>query len=138
MSHLTPHSGRRWPRSVFDGFEFFNPLAHFDSGIRVDIKETPDSFIVEAEMPGYESDEINVETRGDRLVISAERRNEINEEREGYVRRERRFGSLSRQFYLGNNVDTNNIKAQYRNGVLRITMPKIERDDSQRRQIPIE
>lgn len=138
MSHLTPHSGRRWPQSVFDGFEFFSPLANFDSGIRADVKETPDSFILEAEMPGYERDEINVETRGDHLVISAERRNEVNEEREGYVRRERRFGSLSRQFYLGNNVDTNNIKAQYRNGVLRIIMPKIEKDDSQRRQIPIE
>jgi len=107
-------------RDFFDG-DFWG----FAPTFRADIRETSQEFIVEAELPGMKKDEIVVELRDNTLTISAEKREEINEEKENYVRRERRFGSARRSFYV-ENVDDKKVKADYKDGVLKIVLPKLE------------
>jgi HSP20 family protein len=66
-----------------------------------------------------------VELRDNTLTISAEKVNEVNEEKDNYIRRERRQGRISRSFYV-QNVDNNGVKADYTDGVLKIVLPKLK------------
>ena len=66
--------------------------------MKVDIKESDDKYLLEAELPGVNKDDINIEIRNDIITISVERNEEIKEERENYIRRERRYGSFRRSF----------------------------------------
>jgi HSP20 family protein len=91
--------------------------------IRADIKENEKELIVESEMPGVKKEDVVVELRDNTLTISAEMNSETNEETEKYVRRERRRGSYSRRFYV-EDVDSAGVKADYKDGVLKITLPK--------------
>ncbi len=106
--------------------EFFdNDFFGFAPSFKADIRETPQEFIVEAELPGMKKDEIVVELKDNTLTISAEKKEEYNEEKENYVRRERRFGSTRRSFYV-ENVDDKKVKADYQDGILKIVLPKLE------------
>ena len=71
------------------------------------------------------------------MTISAERKEEINEESENYIRKERRYGSFKRSFYL-DNVDQEKIKAKFKNGVLKVKLPKKEITSPKENRIPIE
>jgi len=108
-----------------------------DAQMRVDIKENEKEYIVEADLPGVKKEEINVEINNDRLTISVERNEEVNEERENYIRRERRSGSISRSFYVENVVE-DRISAKFENGVLRMVLPKKEPGQYKRNRIVIE
>lgn len=115
-------------RSVFD--DFFNDsfLTGFTSAgapIRADIRETEKEYIIEAEIPGVNKGDIKLELRDDILTISTERREETNEERNNYIRKERRYGSYSRSFHV-ENVKNEETAAKYDNGVLTVTLPKLE------------
>ena len=76
-----------------------------------------------ADMPGFRKEEIHIDIDGDRLTISAEHSQETKQENETYLRRERRFGSLSRSFDISA-VSAQNITASYENGVLQLDLPK--------------
>lgn len=104
--------------------------------IRADIRETDKEFIIEAELPGVNKEDIKVDIRDDMLTISVENKVETNEERENYIRRERRYGTYSRSFYL-DNVKHEDIKAKYNNGVLTITLPKVDEGKGKNRKIEI-
>ncbi|MBP3242689.1 MAG: Hsp20/alpha crystallin family protein [Ruminococcus sp.] len=90
---------------------------------RTDIIEAEDKYILEAELPGFEKDEINLDINGDLLVITAEHKAEENAEEIKYIRRERNKGSYKRSFDISD-VDAENIDAEYKNGILAITLPK--------------
>ena len=123
--------------SINDMFnDFFNDdmLSEFNSGgsFKTDIKETPEEYVVHAELPGVKKEDINIDYNNNYLTISATRNNESEEKKDNYIRRERSCGSVSREFYI-NNVDKNLIKAKFDNGVLSIDLPKKEiysNDDS--------
>lgn len=102
---------------------FFNDEAQ--TGIKTDIRDTGDSYVIDAELPGYNRDEINVEVNDDILTISAEKHSENNEEdkNNGYIRRERFNGSVTRSFNISE-VDAASITAKHENGVLSLTLPK--------------
>lgn len=132
MSYLVPY-GRRgrnldWMRSVFDddwtdGL-FGGAMQNFFSGaIKADISEKENEYIVEAEMPGIKKDQIEIRYENNVLTISAKQRDEIKEEGGKYLRRERYFGEMRRSFLL-ENVDEDRIHAEYREGLLRIVLPK--------------
>jgi HSP20 family protein len=125
--------------SMFDNFfnDSFMP-AWFtgDTQMRVDIKENEKEYIVEADMPGVKKEEINLELNNDRLTIAVERNEEINEERENYIRKERRSGSFSRSFYV-ENVKDDEIEAKFENGVLSIVLPKEKAGISKKNRIEI-
>ncbi len=112
--------GREFMRDFFG-----NDLMDFGPSMRADIKETTTEYIVEAELPGLKKDDIVLELRDNTLTISAQKNEEVNEERENYVRRERRQGKMSRSFYVAE-VDTEAVKAEYTDGILRITLPKLK------------
>lgn len=100
-----------------------NPLGEF----KTDIKDNGDSYLLEAELPGFNKDDIHVDIDGGYLTISAERHSE-NEEKDkkgNYIKCERSYGSFSRSFDVSN-VKTEEIAAEYKDGVLKLTMPKKE------------
>lgn len=126
--------------NLFDNFfgdSFMPAFFEGDNQIRVDIKENEKEYVVEADLPGVKKEEINVELHNDRLTISVARNEEVKEERENYIRRERRSGSYSRSFYVENVVE-NQISAKFENGVLSILLPKKEPGASKRNQIEIQ
>lgn len=122
--------------------EFFNNdnifPAFFSSGnnMRADIKETEKEFVVEAEMPGVKKEDIKLNLEEDTLTISVERNEEKNEEKDNYIRRERRYGSMSRSFYV-NNIKNEEVKADYNDGILKVVLPKREESKSKKRVIDI-
>ena len=93
---------------------------------RTDIQDEGDHYLLEAELPGFNKEDINVEAKNGVLTISAKReeKNDEKDEKSGqYIRRERRYGSFQRSFSL-NGVDPKNIQGQYQDGVLKLTLPK--------------
>ena len=121
--------------------DFFNDdmLSKFNSNgsFKTDIKETPEEYIVHAELPGVKKEDIKVDYNNNYLTISATRNNESEEKKDNYIRRERSYGSVSRGFYI-TNVDKNSIKAKFDNGVLNIELPKKELTASDSNKILIE
>ncbi|MBR6921716.1 MAG: Hsp20/alpha crystallin family protein [Clostridia bacterium] len=105
--------------------------------IKTDIKDTGDSYVIDAELPGYKKEEINVDVKDDILTISAEKHNEVNEEeKNGYIRRERYYGSVSRSFNISE-VEASQITAKHENGVLTLTLPKKKEQIPQSHKIEI-
>lgn len=92
----------------------------------VNIKENDEQFEVEVAAPGFEKNDFNIEINNDVLQISSEKKVE-NEDKDGkYTRREFSYQSFCRSFTLPNTVDSEKINAQYKEGILNITIPKKE------------
>ncbi|AAO36934.1 Hsp20/alpha crystallin family protein [Clostridium tetani] len=130
--------------SYFDEFfdNFFNndflvPIKFPKNNFRADLKETNNEYIIEADLPGISKDAVKVNYSNNNLVISAKREDIIENKDENYIRRERSYGEFKRAFYV-DNVDENNIKASFKNGVLRINLTKLEDTTKARKQIEIE
>ena len=93
----------------------------------VDIEESDDKYVVDAEMPGLSKDDINVSVDNGVLTISASCEDEREEEKEGqYLRRERYVGSYLRCLSLGNDIDDAGIVANFKDGVLKLEIPKVK------------
>ncbi|MDJ0781090.1 MAG: Hsp20/alpha crystallin family protein [Desulfosarcinaceae bacterium] len=93
----------------------------------VDVVEEEAQFRVNAELPGIDKKDIHVDVKNNVLTLRGERSEEKRDETGHYYRRERRFGSFTRRFNLPENVDPEAITADYKNGVLSITIPKPEK-----------
>jgi HSP20 family protein len=93
---------------------------------KVDISEDDQAIHIEADLPGVKKEDVKVSMDDDVLNISAERSQSEEEKKKGYHRIERSWGSLSRSFSIGENVDAEKIEASYDNGVLKILLPKVE------------
>lgn len=114
---------------VFDTFFFAPTLKRVDGSIwapAVDLKEDANNFIVSAELPGLKREDIQVEIENNTLMIKGERKFEKREEKENYHFVERSYGSFYRSFTLPKNVDAEKIAAEYKDGVLQVTLPKKE------------
>ncbi|HKJ22615.1 MAG TPA: Hsp20/alpha crystallin family protein [Gammaproteobacteria bacterium] len=90
----------------------------------VDIRDEKDRFVIEADLPGVDPEEIEVTMENGILTLKGERSSENTEEREGYRRVERARGTFFRRFSLPDTADAERIEAKCRNGVLEITVPK--------------
>jgi len=93
----------------------------------VDIYETADNLVIKAEIPGANKDDISVEIKGNSLYLKGERKLEKDVNEENYHRMERSYGSFHRVFSLPTTVDQEKIKANFKCGVLEITIPKVEK-----------
>ena len=116
---------------VFYEFGTLRTLGH-----AVDIREDKDCFTITADLPGVNAKEIEVHAENGMLTIRGERDSRKKEEREGYKRIERSYGSFFRRFTLPDTADTDKISAKADNGVLTVTIPKHEK--LQPRKIAVE
>ena len=133
MFELTPFVRRNHNVNVYNPFReledlersFFgrNPVADF----KTDITENEKEYVLEAELPGFKKEDINIDIDNNYLTISAERNvsNEEKDKKGNVIRSERSYGSFSRSFDI-TGVDAEKIDAEYENGVLKLTMPKKE------------
>ncbi|MGN1133285.1 MAG: Hsp20/alpha crystallin family protein [Oscillospiraceae bacterium] len=128
-------------------FNLFNAFHDFEndflnkpsvSSCKTDIKEEDNKYILEAELPGFEKEEIKLDLDGDKLVISAEHSEKKDEKDENnkYIRRERTYESYKRSFDVSS-VDTSRIDAEYKNGILILTLPKKQPDTPVTRRLEI-
>lgn len=93
--------------------------------IRVDVRETTDAYVVQAELPGVKKDEIRIEVEADEVVLAAEtRREELAKDAGQWLHVERRFGKLERRFSLPQELDGTRADARFADGVLTLTLPK--------------
>ncbi|MFU0800467.1 MAG: Hsp20/alpha crystallin family protein [Xylanivirga thermophila] len=129
---MLPIRRRRSGASPYDLFKDFvnmdwvdDMVGSFGSSIRTDVRETENEYIVDAEMPGFNKEDIEVEIFDERLTVRAKRHEDRDEEGQSYLRRERRYGEVSRSFSL-QGIKNDGVTAQYDNGILRIVLPKTE------------
>ena len=96
--------------------------------MKTDIRERKDSYIIDVDLPGFSKENIKIDVTDGYLTINAKMSSENNKEekKEKFVRRERYFGECSRSFYVGENVEPEDIKASFKNGILSLEIPKKE------------
>ncbi|MCS5710565.1 Hsp20 family protein [Candidatus Berkiella aquae] len=104
---------------------------------KVDIKEEEKEFVVYADIPGVDPNEIEIEMDGNILTVKGERKSEQEEKGKQYYRLERKTGKFYRQFTLPESVDSSKISAKTKNGVLAIHLPKAQ-ESKHARKITIE
>ncbi len=117
--------------------EFFGEQRN--GSFSTDIRETDTEYVLEADLPGFKKDDINIDINDNTLTIHAERhsQHEDKDQKGNYLRCERSYGSFSRTFGL-DGVDTNAIRAGFENGVLTLTMPKLVVQQPASRRLEIE
>jgi len=103
----------------------------------VEVFRRGNNLVVRAELPGLNKEDVRVELTDDGLVIQGERRREHDEEQEGFYRSERSYGRFYRVIPMPDDVSEEQISAQFKDGVLEVSMPAPERQQK-RREIPIE
>jgi len=104
---------------------------------QVEVFERGNNIVVRAELPGLNKDDVNVEVEDDALLIRGERHNDVEDEREGYYRSERSYGSFYRAIPLPEGVDPNACNASFKDGVLEVTLPKPTQQVSRARKISV-
>jgi HSP20 family protein len=109
-------STRRWMK--MDGDTAWNPV--------VDILDKEDAFLIKAELPGIDKKDLSVDVKDRVLTLKGERTSKDEVKEESYYRRERFYGKFERSFTLPVDVDSEKIKADYKDGVLNIVIPKPE------------
>ncbi|HJY63695.1 MAG TPA: Hsp20/alpha crystallin family protein [Ignavibacteria bacterium] len=113
---------------------------NFNSNVftpRVDVTEDNVNLYVHAEIPGVDKKDIKINVSGDVLTISGEKKTEQRDEKKNYYRVERNYGSFSRSFTLPAEVVVDKISADYKEGVLNITLPKTEEAKVVEKQIEV-
>ena len=133
MFELTPFVRKNHPAQAYNPFRdldefersFFgrNDVAEF----KTDITENEKEYVLEAELPGFKKEDIKVDIDNNYLTVSAERKNSYDEKdkKGNVIRRERSYGSFSRSFDI-TGVKTDDITAEYSDGILKLTLPKKE------------
>ena len=140
---LAPYTKRN--HSIWDPFADFSALEHGFFGnsslaeFKTDIRDTGDSYTLEADLPGFKKEDIAIDLSDGTLTITAQRHSEYEkkEKKGDYVRCERSYGSYSRSFDT-TGIDTENIKASYTDGVLTLTLPKQQAQIPSTRRLAIE
>ena len=120
---------------LFDDFfnDFTRPaksVARYNTPItnvmRTDVKETEGSYELEIDLPGYKKEDVQAQLKVCYMVITAQQQtqNEEQDKNKKYIRRERFYGSCSRSFYVGEEIMQEDIKASFKDGILKVSVPK--------------
>ena len=102
---------------------------HAANMMKTDVQEHEDHYEVDMDLPGFKKDELSLELKDGYLVITAAKgldKDEKEKKTGKFVRRERYAGSMSRTFYIGEDIRQEDIHAKYESGVLKLTIPKME------------
>ena len=122
-------------RDFFEGDDFFPmmPPMREHSIMKTDIKEKKDKYVIEMDLPGYEKENISLDLKDGYLEVTAKvEKVEENNENEQFIHKERYYGHCSRSFYVGDQITEEDINAEFKNGTLRINVPKKE----ERKELP--
>ena len=104
---------------------------HARNLMKTDVRELPDTYEVDVDLPGFKKDEITIDLKNGYLTIGASKGldKDRSDENGKYLRRERYAGVCSRSFYVGENVRPEDISAKYEDGILRLSVPKAARKE---------
>jgi len=134
----------RSDNNVFDTFDaftrdFFRKSNTDLPAFRADIRDTGDSYLLEADLPGFDKNDISLDLKEGILTIKAVHAESSEQKDEGgsYIRRERQYGSFTRSFDV-TGIDEQAITASYTNGVLAVTLPKAKPVEPDTRKIAIQ
>ncbi len=95
--------------------------------MKTDIREDKDNYVIDIDLPGFDKKNIKIDITDGYLTINAKVNNEDNDSKKGkYIRKERYYGECSRSFYIGDEVKPENVKANFKNGILTLEVPKVE------------
>lgn len=119
---------------VFHDF-FGEEFNHFDN-FNTDVIDRGDSYLLQADLPGFQKEDINIDLDKETLTISASHKEEKKINKRNYIRQERRYNSYCRSFHIPG-IRKEDISASYNNGVLEITLPKEAIETTKVKQIPI-
>ena len=125
--------------NLFDDFfdEFARParnVVRYNTPVtnimKTDIREHDMGFELDIDLPGYRKEDVKAELKDGYLTISAQTRSDNDEKEENgkYIRRERYYGTCSRSFYVGTQVSQEEIKARFEDGILKLTVPKLDKE----------
>ncbi len=139
MFELTPfvrHAMAYDPFRDFDEME--KRLFKGSTAFRTDIKDTGDAYVIEAELPGFNKEDIEITVENSVMTVSAShtQSKEEQDEKSGYVRRERSYGSFARSFDVSE-IETDNITGSLQNGILSLTLPKKKEQAAASRKIEL-
>ena len=118
-----------WERNMFHDM----PMAEF----KTDVKDEGDHYLLEAELPGFQKEDIDLDVKDGVLTISAKHQESSSQNNGNYVCKERRYGSFARSFNL-EGIQEENITASYNNGVLELNLPKKQEIIPQSHKIAIQ
>ena len=126
-THNTNELGGTFADFISDFFndDFFSPMEMI-SGMNqfsADVRETNNEYLVSAELPGINKEDIKLDYDNNNLIIRAKRQEAHDDSRDNYIRKERSYGEISRSFYI-DNVIKEGIRAKFDNGELKIILPK--------------
>ena len=96
----------------------------------VNIREDDKNYVLDFAIPGFDKKDLKIDMNEDVLTISSEVKNESEENKDGYKRKEFSYSAFSRSFYIPENVDREKIGANYKDGVLTVSLPKQEEEKS--------
>ncbi|HKL27628.1 MAG TPA: Hsp20/alpha crystallin family protein [Natrialbaceae archaeon] len=130
MSRQFDEASRMWETGdPFGGLSLgFEPMA-------VDLVEHDDEFVATVDLPGFDKEDVTVHVVDRSLRIEAEREEAVEEDARDYIRQEREHKSTGRSIHLPNAVDEERVTARMKNGVLTVTLPKLEVEESHRIEI---
>ena len=146
MFELTPfvHGNQLHTYDPFRAMEdlesrFFGRTANDLAGIRTDIQDKGDHYLMEADLPGFKKEDIHIDVNDGMMTITAERHSDHEEKdnQGNYLRCERSYGSYQRSFDISG-IDESGLKAEYADGVLKLTLPKKQQTVSSARRIEIQ
>ena len=104
---------------------------------RLDVEENEKEFLISAELPGMGEKDIDLSLDNNRLTLKGEKKEEKEEKRGDYHYAERHFGSFSRSFELSDGVDAEKVEAHFKNGVLKISLPKTPEAQKEAKKITV-
>ena len=105
--------------------------------IPVEVRDKKDEYDVRAELPGVKKEDLDIEINDNYLTISATKSEEKNEEEKTYKKSEFSYGEFSRTLYLPQDVDTDKIDAKLEHGVLKLVIPKLNKEDKSIKKITV-
>ena len=112
-------------------WEDWGDLTKFSRVPAAELTETEEALHLKLEVPGMEASDLDVEVTADSVSISGERKEESQSEEKGLTRSEFRYGSFSRVIPLPVEIENTNVTAEYKDGILNLTLPKVEAEKTQ-------
>ena len=132
LDHLT----NRFQR-LFDDFPGFHGYSNDSFSPRIDISENEKSLLINAEIPGVDKENLKITLQDNIITIEGEKKKVVNDKNANYFREERSFGKFKRCFTLPAEVDSDKVDAKFNNGILEITLNKLEPKEQKERVIEL-